>query len=69
MTNRITLRKFRMSDLDSILKLFRDKDILKNIYINKKVKEITKKYEEGWLKKLLIIIEGRSQKIIILQFC
>jgi hypothetical protein len=45
MADKITLRKLRMSDLDSIMELFVDKDVLNGIGLDKKLNEVTKKFE------------------------
>jgi RimJ/RimL family protein N-acetyltransferase len=53
MKNKIYLRKFKLNDIDSIMKLFVDKDVLHGIALDKKPNEITKKFEMDWLKKTI----------------
>lgn len=53
MKEKISLRKFKLDDIDSIMKLFVDKDVIHGIALDKKPKEITKKFEMSWLNKTI----------------
>lgn len=50
---RLILRKFRMSDIDVLMKLFVNDKVLRDINLPKKAKEITKTYEMKWLKNTI----------------
>ncbi len=50
MKEELKLRKIKTSDLERIMKLFPEKELLKNIGLNKKVSEITRKFELNWIK-------------------
>ena len=53
MKEKISLRKFKLDDLDSIMDLFIDKEVINGIGLDKKPEEITKKFELDWLKKTI----------------
>lgn len=48
----IKLRKFKLSDLETLYNLFANNNVLKNLLIPFKAKEITLKIEKDWLKKV-----------------
>ena len=55
MKNKITLRKFKLSDLSKILELFSDKKITDGVglTLSPTPPKITKKFEEKWLKETI----------------
>ena len=53
MKDKISLRKFRRTDLDAIMKKFVDKDVIRAIGLDKDLKDITRKFESEWLDKTI----------------
>ena len=51
MTDKISLRKLRLNDIDSLMELFVNKDVIAGIGLDKKVGEITKKFEMDKIEK------------------
>lgn len=51
--DKVELRKFKREDLQRIYELFRNDNILKNLLIEKKAKDIRLKDEKEWLEKVL----------------
>ena len=53
MKDKIELRKFKASDLNSIMKLFIDKKVIQGIGLDMEPEKITKKSERTWLEKTI----------------
>lgn len=53
MNKKLTLRKYRLSDLKIIYRLFANDKVLKNLSLSKRAKEISIKEEKEWIKKVL----------------